>query len=413
MKNWLFGIAVFGALLVVGVITWFRETIPVAPDPAALPSQVLASPAADYEDAVEQGRTIARALVAEEILPGLSLAVAIDRKIVWAEGFRWADLEQEIPVTPATRFRIGGIAMTFTAAAAGLLSEQHRLDLDAPVQRYLPTFPEKEWPISARQLMTHTAGLKSHRGDGGLYQGIRCADDAERLAIFADEPLRSRPGTEFHFSNYGWVLVGAVITATANEPYLDFLQREIFAPLGMLDTVPDLDGEIEPGSAHFYYPRFMLNPSYGLQESPTIDLSCYLPAVGFLSTPSDLVRFGSAMMSENLLAASTIEELQAPVRLESGEVLAHALGWIVQSVPLGRMATPTRIVGQGLDEPVVRQPLGATTVGGQVAGSTATLLTVPERRLAVAVASNVSGAENVPLLAVRLADLFVRWLEER
>ncbi len=397
-------------LVLAAAATWVWVTIPPEPDPDALPSRVLEAPAAAYRDAVEEGRAIARTLLAEEKLPGLSLAVAVDGEIVWAEGFRWADLEQEIPVTPATLFRIGGVSESLTAAAVGLLAERGRLDLDAPVQRYLPSFPEKPWPISTRQLMAHTAGIRHHRGEDELFRKTSCADDAQRLAIFAGDPLRFRPGTEHRYSTYGWVLVGAVVAAAADEPYLEFMQREIFTPLGMERTVPDLAGQTEPGSARFYYPRLMLAPRYGLQDAPTVDLSCILPAGGFLSTPSDLVRFGAAMMGDGPLDPATVEELQTPVRLESGESTGQALGWTVGEVPMGADGALTRIVGQGLGEAVLRRPLSATTVGGHVSGGTVALLTVPEHRIAVAVATNVSGSENVSLLTARLADAFIRFL---
>lgn len=400
-------------LLVATVALWFRMTIPPQADPDALPSRVLEPPAPAYRGAVDEGRAIARALVAEEHLPGLSLAVGVDGEIVWAEGFRWADFEAQTPVTPTTRFRIGGVSTLLTAAAVGLLSQRGRLDLDAPVQRYVPSFPEKEWPISTRQLMAHTAGIRPHRGEGGIFRGAHCTNDDTRLAMFAADPLRYRPDTECRHSTYGWVLVGAVIAAVADEPYVDFLRREILAPLGMANTVADTGGQTESGGARFYYPRLMLNPRYGVHEAPALDLSCYLPAVGFLSTPSDLVRFGSALMRGALLDSTTVQELQTPVRLASGEVIDQALGWIVRSIPLGSDGATTRIVGQGLGEAVLRRPLSATTVGGQVAGATASLLTIPEHRIVIAVATNVSGAENVSLLGTRLADTFVRFLETR
>ncbi len=281
------------------------------------------------------------------------------------------------------------------------------------MQRYVPSFPEKEWPISTRQLMAHTAGIRHHRGEAETLRKTSCADDAERLAIFAGDPLRFRPGTESVYSTYGWVLVGAVVAAAANEPYLDFMQREIFTPLGMESTVPDIAGQTEPGSAHFYYPRMMLDPRYGLHDAPTVDLSCILPAGGFLSTPSDLVRFGSAMMGDALLDPATVEELQTPVRLASGESTGQALGWAVRRVPMGADGTPTRIVGQGLGDAVRRSPLSATTVGGHVSGGTTSFMTVPEHRIAIAVATNVSGAENASLLSARLADAFIRLLQAR
>ncbi len=380
--------------------------IPPEVDPGTLPSRLLQPPSAAYAGAVEEGRTIARSLVAEEKLPGLSLAVAVDGEIVWAEGFRWADMDSQTPVTPATLFRIGGVSETLTAAAVGLLSERGRLDLDAPVQRYVPGFPEKEWPISTRQLMAHTAGIRHHFDDEE--PKINCADDAERLAIFAGDRLRFRPGTDYLYSTHGWVLVGAVVAAAANEPYLDFVQREILTPLGMKSTVPEVAGQTIPGSAHFYYPQFWLNPRYGLHDAPAVDLACILPAGGFLSTPSDLVRFGSAMMGEALLNPATLKELQTPVLPASGESSGQALGWAVQRVPMGADGTPTRIVGQGLGEAVQRSVLSAIKVGGHVTGGTASLMTIPGHRIAIAVATNTSGAGNVSPLSSRLADVFVR-----
>jgi CubicO group peptidase (beta-lactamase class C family) len=400
-------------LLLAAVAMWIWVTIPPELDPDALPSRVLEPPSAAYRDAVEEGRSIARSLVAEEKLPGLSLAVAVDGEIVWAEGFGWADLEHQEPVTPATLFRIGGVSNSLTAAAVGLLSERADLDLDAPVHRYVPSFPEKEWPISTRQLMAHTAGIRHHLGEEEIFRKTSCADDAERLAIFAGDPLRFRPGTEYFYSTYGWVLVGAVVAAAANESYLDFMQREILTPLGMKSTFFDIAGQTDPGSAHFYYPRMMLDPRYGLHDAPTVDLSCILPAGGFLSTPSDLVRFGSAMMGDALLDPATVEELQTPVRLASGESTGQTLGWAVRRVPMGADGTPTRIVGQGLGDAVRRSFLSATTVGGHVSGGTASLMTVPEHRIAIAVVTNVSGAENVSLLSARLAEVFVRLLQAR
>ncbi len=395
-------------LLLVAIAAYTWMTIPPTPDPDAIPSSVLEPPSAEYLDAVEEGRRVTRELIAEEKLPGLSLAVAVAGEMVWAEGFRWANMEDKTPVTPATLFRIGGVSETLTAAAVGVLSDRGLLDLDEPVQRYVPEFPEKQWPITTRQLMAHVAGLRPHRGEGGLFPGPGCTEDAERLALFAADSLRVRPGTEYHYSNFGWTLVGAVVAGVADEPYLDFLQREVFAPLGMNSTFPDPPGRVHPGIAHFYYPRLMLNPRHGLQDAPKVDLSCYLPAVGFLSTASDLVRLGSAMMDDSLLDPATARELQTPVQLTPGEAAVQALGWTGQQLPTATDSAPVHLVGQGLGEVVRRQPLSAMTVGGQVAGGTASLLTVPEHRVAIAVMTNVTASENVAILATRLAGVFVQ-----
>jgi len=406
-------LAAVAVLLIGGVTLFVWVTIPPTPDPDTMPSRRLEPPAAAYLEAVEEGQSATRALVAEEKLPGMSVAVAVDGEIVWAEGFRWADMELEIPVTPATLFRIGGVSTTLTAAAVGLLYQRDRLDLDAPVQQYVPDFPEREWSVSTRQLMTHTAGIRDQGGEAEIFRKAPCADDAERLAIFADSSLRFRPGTEYRYSTYGWVLVGAVVAAVADEPYPKFLQREVFAPLGMESTVIDVSDRAAPERAHLYFPRMALDPSLGLQDAPTVDLSCILPAAGFLSTPSDLVRFGAAMMGNSLLDPATTEELLAPVVLESGEPTEQALGWTVQRAPMGAGGTVTLVVGQGLGDAVRRTPISAEAVGGNIAGGTASLVIVPEHRLAIAVMTNVSGAENPSRLAVRLADVFIGFLETR
>ncbi len=400
-------------LLLVAVALYVWVTIPPAPDPDTLPSHELAQPSAAYVDVVAEGRSITRELVAEEKLPGLSLAVAVAGEIVWAESFGWANLEKQSPMTSATLLRIGGVSTVLTAAAVGLLAERDLLELDAPVQRYVRSFPEKEWPISTRQLMSHTAGIRHHHGEAEIFRESGCLDDVERVAIFANDPLRFPPGTASSYSAYGWVLVGAVVAAAAHETFVDFVQRGILEPLGMKNTVPDLTGHNKPGCARFYYPRMMLDPRYGLHEKQDVDLSCILPAGGFLSTPADLVRLGAAMMDGALLDPATVRELQTPVPLSSGETTENALGWTVQHVPLGVDGTPTLIVGQGLGDAVLRRPLSATSVGGHVPGGTASLLTVPDHHIAIAVATNVSGAENVSLLATRLADVFVRLLQTR
>ncbi|NNF07663.1 MAG: beta-lactamase family protein [Candidatus Eisenbacteria bacterium] len=413
MGNFTSGLIVVAGIIVlviISVATYTWVTMPPDLDPNSLPSRTLEEPSANYEAAVKEGRSIARELIAEEKLPGLSLAVAVDGEIVWAEGFRFAHLENETPVTPETLFRIGGISQTFTAAAAGLLFDREQLSFDAPIQEYVSSFPEKRWPITARQLMAHTSGLRPHRGEGGLFRGV-CANDEERLAIFAGDSLVYRPGTNFRYSSYGWMLVGAAVAAAADEPYLEFLKREIFEPLEMTRTEPDIAGQKIRGTAQFYYPRLMLKPAWGLHEASDVDFSCYLAAVGFLSTPSDLVRFGSAMMGDELLNQTTVKTLQTPTQLESGESTGQGLGWTVQSLATDPSQEPTKILGQGLGKTVVGHTLGVGTVGGQVAGGTASLLTVPEHKIAIAVATNVTGSENASLIATRLADTFVRFLQ--
>src|SRR5688500_495301 len=137
---------------------------PLHPNPDDVTSVASSDPLRQWDAAVEQARQVVRANVAEQNLPGLSVAVGAGGQIVWAEGFGWADIEKRVPVGPGMRFRTGGASIPLTAAAAGLLLEKDRLNVDVDIQKYVPAFPEKEWPVTLRHLMGHTAGV---RQDGG------------------------------------------------------------------------------------------------------------------------------------------------------------------------------------------------------------------------------------------------------
>ena len=138
-----------------------------APLPASAQAvvRVPASVADAQATVVDSARAIVREWVAKDNLAGASVAVGIDGQVVWAEGFGWADIEQQVPVTALTRFRIGSVSKPLTSVAVGLLYERGKIDLDAAVQKYVPSFPKKRWPISTRQLMGHVAGIRHYRGD--------------------------------------------------------------------------------------------------------------------------------------------------------------------------------------------------------------------------------------------------------
>ena len=138
--------------------------IPVHTNPAAIPSAAGDAIGGREGAAVDEARRLARALLVAENLPGLSVAVAVDGTVVWTEGFGYAALDRT-PVTPLTRFRLGALSKPMTSVAAALLHDRGRLDLDAPVQRYVPEYPQKKWTVTIRQLMGDVAGVHRGRGD--------------------------------------------------------------------------------------------------------------------------------------------------------------------------------------------------------------------------------------------------------
>ena len=380
---------------VLGVWGYISATAtPLHPSPRDVPSMAHSAPLPKWAAAAGQGRQMVRASLTEQNLAGLSVAVGAGGEpggeIVWAEGFGWANLEAQVPVTPATRFRIGTASTALTSAAAGLLLEKGRLNLDDTIQTYVPEFPQHQWPVTLRQLMGHVAGVPNDGGDEGPLFTQRCERPVDALQFLSgyERELLFEPGTQFHHSSYGWIAVSAAVEAAAGEPFFTFMRKQIFEPLGMDDTRADSATEPIPNRATPYFPRFAADPRYGLHLMRPLDYSCYAGASAFLSTPSDLVRFAMAINSGTLLQPATVQLLQTPQRLASGEKTGYGLGWDLETAALAGEAA--RLVGHNGD-----------LLGGMVTS----LMTFPEQGVVVSVTSNTSYADTVSV-ALRIARIF-------
>jgi CubicO group peptidase (beta-lactamase class C family) len=209
------------------------------------------------------------------------------------------------------------------------------------------------------------------------------------LKTFADSPLLFEPETKSSYSTYGWVLVSAAVEAAAGESFFTFMQTKIFTPLGMTGTLPDSLTESIPNRATPYFSRFSGDNLFGVNEAPTVDYSCFAGAGAFLSTPSDLVRFGIAMNGGAMLKPSTVRMLQTPQQLASGKETDFGLGWTVETVPLA--GEPTRL---------------ASDASRSLFGGSASFLIFPDRGIVVALTTNTSYAALRPV-ALQIAEAFV------
>jgi serine beta-lactamase-like protein LACTB len=358
------------------LVLWSAAKVPVHEDAASVPSRADAVPAERYRGPADGARQRARTLIVEHNLPGLSVAIAVDGEIAWAEGFGWADAGRETPVTPRTRFRLGALSKPLTAVAAARLHDEGRLDLDAPVQRYVPGYPAKAWPITMRQLLGDVAGVHRIRGDDNDAMPTEHCDSVDdAVALLTDDPLQFEPGTQHRYSIWGWVLASAVVQGAAGQPFDRVMDRQVFDPLGMSRTVVAETADL----ADVAHDR----------ESPP-DYSCVAGGGAFLSTPIDLVRLGSAMLTPGFLRAGTIADFQRPTRLASGASTTYAMGWTVGSHSLA--GAPVRMVSHR----------------GSPAGGAVSLLTFPDLGLAVAVAANAGDSRIVHALALEVAEAFAR-----
>lgn len=283
-----------------------------------------------YAAATANAHKMGTALLARGI-PGLAIAVAVDGHLVYAEGFGYADLEQRVPAWPTTKFRIGSISKTLTAAALMQLVERGKVDLDAPVQKYVPSFPDKGARITPRMLGGHLAGIRHYNGDEFLisqhYNSV-----LDGLKIFENDPLISPPGTAFHYSSYGFDLLSAVIESASGENFLDYMQRRVFAPLGLVDTTPDQNTAIIEQRSRSYD----LRKDGADENAPYVDNSYKWAGGGFLSTPEDLVRFGSALLHPGFLTKNSLRLLFTSQKTTSGTETGYGIGWFVGKSQNGR-----------------------------------------------------------------------------
>jgi serine beta-lactamase-like protein LACTB, mitochondrial len=389
------GIAFFllgvGVLIVAvpSVLVYVRLTATrVNPDPERIASVTNSPPSQKWAAAVERGRDFVRTTLSEENLPGISVAVGVDGEIVWAEGFGFANLENSVPVTPDHRFRIGTASIPLTSAGIGLLLDERRLKLDDEVQTYVPEFGGKQFPPTIRQVMGHLGGLMGEDPDLGVLTSSHCEQTADALALFVKKPI-SKPGAEYQYSTFGWVLLSAVVETAANNPLAAFLEERVFRPLGMLDTVRDSVTEPVPNEATSYFPKFLSRPAFGVEPLPKFDSSCYAGSSGYLSTASDLVLFAMGINGAKLLRRETVQLLQTPQRAASGEETGYGLGWELKTMLVD--GQPVRTAGH------------EGTVWGRTSVS---LLTLPERGIAVAVLSNISSLGGTFSVEEKIAQAF-------
>jgi CubicO group peptidase (beta-lactamase class C family) len=365
----------------VAFLAYVFNVDPIHASPEAVQSVMLSPPLPKWTGAVEQGQKIARARLVEQNLPGLSVAVGVAGEIVWAEGFGWANLEHRVPVSPAMRFRIGHVSKALTSAGVGLLREQGRLHLDEEIQTYVPAYPKKQWPVTLRQLMAHVGGVHHYRDtEWGDKPTAPCERASDGVHSFANDPLMFKPETRHVYSTYGWVLVSAAVEAAANEPFFSFMRAQVFTPLGMVDTEPDFPTDPMPNRATSYFRSNFLN-----ETTTGVDYSCFAGGGAFLSTPSDLVRFGVGM--SHLLQPSTVSMLQTPYQAP-GVDHASGLGWRRETVELA--GERTQVAGQAS-----RTMEGAST----------SFLTFPDRGLVVVAMANHSFAD-MRSIALALAQAF-------
>jgi serine beta-lactamase-like protein LACTB, mitochondrial len=309
--------------------------------------------------------------MSDQRIPGLSIAIATPDGTIWANGYGMSDMENFVPAKASTVYRTASIAKPITAVTALKLEEAGRLDPDAPIDRYIPSFPQKTWPITTRQLLGHLGGIRSYKDGHESYLTRHYRTLADSITIFSGDPLLHEPGTAYHYSTFGYVLAGFVVETVAQQPFTSYLEEHIFKPAGMNATSVDDLYAIIPNRSRGYQKRkdgVVLNAALA-------DTSHKIPGGGLVSTAPDLVRFALSIGKSNLLKEASVEEMWRPMKTTDGRTTGYGLGWGISEFAGHRQVSHS---------------------GGQ-AGVSTLLRYLPEEDVALAIMCNLEGAKHADL----------------
>ncbi len=335
--------------------------------------------AQDFEKEIQQADSIVTEFFSEHKLPGMSISVFKQDRMIWSKGYGYADVENSIPVDPSrTLFRIGSVSKTLTASGLGLLIQDGVLEPDDEIQEWVPEFPPKKYPITIKQVSGHLAGIRHYRGDEFMntkkYETVMGG-----LVFFKDDSLLFEPGTKYQYSSYGWNLISAVIEKAAQKPFLEYMESEVFSPLNMNNTLPDWADEDVPNRTKFYIWRGGQNV-----EAPYVDNSYKWAGGGFIGTTEDLINFGAAHFDYDFLNEETQEVLITSLETSDGNSTNYGMGYSTLQ------HAGNNWVGHS---------------GGSVGGSTMFLVN-KEHRIVIAYTINRSGA-SFDDLHFKIGELFI------
>ncbi|HEY6049637.1 MAG TPA: serine hydrolase domain-containing protein [Thermoanaerobaculia bacterium] len=347
--------------------------------PASAARAQTVPPAPPLGDAQPKVEAAVSASMSKQRISGLSVAVAMDGRLRWSQGYGFADLENTVPFTAGTVWRLGSISKPITAVAAMQLAERGRLELDVPIQRYCPAFPQKEKPITTRHLLGHLSGIR-HYGPNEDFNSTRHYDGVTAsLDAFKNDPLLQEPGTKFTYSTYGYVVLGCVVEGASSRKFPDYVRENVTGPAGMDRTRPDDVQAVIPGRARGYQKA----PSGDFGNAALADTSNKVPGGGFVSTSPDLVRFALALEQGKLLKPDTFGQMQVPMKTSDGKDSPY-FGWTIAE----------------------RKGDKVLTHGGSQQGTSTYLLMVPAKAFAVAVIANTEEV-NVGELARQLTEILL------
>ena len=272
-------------------------------------------------------------------MAGLTVAIGGDGEVVWSKGFGLADVENDVPATEYTVYRMASVSKPVTAAAVMQLVEQGKIDLDGLVGTYVSAWPEKRWPITIRQLLGHQGGVRHYAEKDVVSNTKAYSTSTESLEYFADDPLIVEPGTKYSYSTYGFNLLGAVIEGASDMSFVDYLVEHVYPLAGTETMQDDSQSRLIKHRARGY--SFASTESSSANQNPggappgelrnamLVDVSYKVGGSGLCSTAADLVRFAQSMEAGKVVKPESRDLMWTAQKTREGTQTSYGMGWII------------------------------------------------------------------------------------
>ncbi|MGH7455901.1 MAG: serine hydrolase domain-containing protein, partial [bacterium] len=327
--------------------------------------------------------------------PGISVAVALKGEMIVSCGVGYAELDNSTPATGRTVHNIGSVSKTLAAVAVMQLVERGKVKLDDPIQKYVPYFPEKRWPITVRHILTHTSGIRHYKdgefGPQQIKERMHYNSLQEGIEIFKDDTLLFEPGKYWFYSSHAANLMQGIVETVTEMGFEEYLKKYVWEPAGMLSTAFDAPERIVHNRGRGY----IRNEQKLLINVPYADVSYKYAGGGMISTVEDLARFGSAMNDGTLLRPETVAMMH---KVQVDPVMRYNPSGQPQKMPHQQaLSWFIRTDAQGRTFP---------SHTGTVKGCRSYLLNYPEHGLVIALIANVVPFDS-PQYGNAIAQLFL------
>lgn len=256
--------------------------------------------------------------------PGAVVLLSRADQVLYKKAFGKADIELDVDMQPGNVFRLGSITKQFTACAILRLEEEGRLSTADDIRKYIPDFPNKNKVITIEALLTHTAGVKNYTGLASFTEEMKRRDltPTQLIALFKDEPLDFEPGSDYRYSNSGYILLGYIIEKVTGMPYGAYIEDTIFKAAGMKNSYYDSPTKLIMGRVPGYTQK---NGRY--QNADYLSMTLPYAAGSLVSTAADLQKWYSALHDGKILSAASLKKAHTSYNLSNGRLTGYGYGW--------------------------------------------------------------------------------------